>query len=228
MFLTTVFIICTITCGFAVIQVIDHDSLGKYVYNIGEIKTYLQYQRLSPAIFKKVWNYYLLLWKIQNGEHFPAFINNATNYLKEDIMYDIYSHHLLNHFLLKNTHVDFLRQLMAHFKKCMFPKSYVIAEKGDIDCCMYFIHSGTVSVIVRNKYVDDELYTLNKNQSFGELQGLICSKHKYTYIAKTHVDIIMLNKNDWGYLLKFFPATVEEILEKVHEHFGISNIKIDQ
>lgn len=71
-------------------------------------------------------------------------IQNAPNYLKQDVLMKLYGKYLLAHPLFKNTHTDFLRQVSCHFKRYIFFPGNIIAEKGDIDGCMYFIHRGEI------------------------------------------------------------------------------------
>lgn len=86
-----------------------------------------------------------------------------------------------------------------------------MAEKGDIDGCMYFIHKGDVDVydIQGKNEIPREMLT--KNTSFGEVQGLFRVPHDYSYKAHTIVDAVFLDFSDWEYLITWFPASREEI-----------------
>lgn len=79
---------------------------------------------------------------------------------------------------------------------------------------MFFIHDGEVDVLdVHGENVNPR-EILRKGKSFGVASGLFNSPHEYSYKAHTVVDALLLIYSDWEYLLKWFPASREEILEK--------------
>lgn len=169
---------------------------------------------MSPFILRKVWKYLLQLWHRQRGEWMPILVTKAPPYIKQDILYTLYGHHLETHFLFAKTHIDFLRQVIVHFKRCVYYPGNFLAEKGDVDNCIYFIHEGEVSVfdVLGDNIIPREI--LRKGRSFGEASGLFRSHHEYSYKAHTVVDALLLNYTDWAYLLQWFPASKKEIYEK--------------
>lgn len=52
---------------------------------------------------------------------------------------------------------------------------------------------------------------------FGEGAGLYFRPHINSYRALTTVDVIVLKRSDWIYLLSFFPASNEEIEKHAYE-----------
>ncbi|KAK4878712.1 hypothetical protein RN001_011218 [Aquatica leii] len=154
----------------------------------------------------KLLDKYLNLWTLHGGVSIPEMIINAPPSLKQDLMKSLYGYHVSNHFLFKDTHVDFLRQLVVHLKRCLFfPQNYLVT-KDDIDGSMYFIHQGTL------------LQLLDENDTFGEEQLLYNTRHKQSYKARTVVDVVILNRTEWSYLLQWFPASRAEIFKKAREY----------
>lgn len=86
---------------------------------------------------------------------------------------------------------------------------------------MFFIHDGEVDVLDVNGENVIPREVLRKGRSFGEASGLFNSPHEYSYKAHTVVDALLLIYSDWEYLLKWFPASKEEI----HEKAGQFNIR---
>lgn len=154
----------------------------------------------------------------------PSLVTQAPPYIRQDIMLNLYGIHIETHFLFARTHVDFVRQLVVHLKRCVFFPGNFLAEKGDVDGCMYFIHDGEVDVfdVHGENVIPREV--LRKGKSFGEASGLFNSPHIYSYKAHTVVDALLLRYLDWEYLLKWFPATREEIYEKASQ-FQIKRVK---
>ena len=90
-------------------------------------------------------------------------------------------------------------------------------EKGDSDCCMYFVNKGEVNVFEVGGRTDVKFACFSKGTCFGEAQGLACIPHKYTYKAHTVVEVLILKKLKWEYLLKWFPASKVEIITRAIE-----------
>lgn len=143
----------------------------------------------------------------------PSLITYSPEYLKQDLMYGLYGHHVQSHFLFARTHTDFIRQLVVHLKRCVFFPGNFIAEKGDVDNSMYFIHDGEIDVYDMMGNNENHIETLANGKSFGEAQGLLGIAHKYSYKAKTVVDAVILKYDQWEYLLNWFPASKEVILD---------------
>lgn len=150
----------------------------------------------------------------------PMLIHNAPSYLRQDIMNYLYMSHLENHFLFTKTHKDFLRQLVVHLERCIyFPGNYIVAQ-GDMDNTMYFIHKGEVGAYVTSNNKEIHMHTLRTNMTFGEAQGLKLMPYHFSYRAISTVEVLALRKNDWQYLLAWFPASHEE-LKKRSEEWGL-------
>lgn len=101
---------------------------------------------LSPFIFNNVWKYLLQMWHRQRGEWLPSLIAEAPAYLKQDLMQSLYGNHVRRHYLFSRTHVDFIRQLVVHLRRCVFFPGNFLVEKGDVDGSMYFVQEGMVYV----------------------------------------------------------------------------------
>lgn len=143
----------------------------------------------------------------------PSLLSSSPEYLKQDLMQSLYGHHIENHYLFAKTHVDFIRQVVVHLNRCLFFPGNFITEKGDVDNSMYFIHDGEVyvyDIMGKNENLKE---TMEKGMSFGEAQGLLGIPHEYSYKAKTVVDAVILKRNEWEYLMHWFPASKEVIFE---------------
>lgn len=165
--------------------------------------------------------YFLEMWKRSSGDWLPVLIHNAPQYLKEELMMRLYGHHIENNCLFVNCHVDFTRQLVKHLKREIYFPGDCIAEKGDVDCSMYFIHGGEVEIYNNIGNREIVIDVLKEGDVFGESQGLQRCAHVNTFKARTVTDLLILNKASWEYLLVFFPASHEEIVKKAKENgFG--------
>lgn len=98
-----------------------------------------------------------------------------------------------------------------------------LVEKGDVDGSMYFINKGEVDVYDIHENKTFLVMTIRNGDSFGELQGLCCAPHDFSYKARTVVDALILKHNDWQYLVQWFPASNEVIQKRAHEHHFVGN-----
>ncbi|KRT82034.1 cNMP binding protein, partial [Oryctes borbonicus] len=197
---------------------VDQFNFSRYEVRYNRLSTYLQARNLSPKLYTKVSNYCFRLWHWQRGDWLPEMIQECPNSLKQNIMQLLYGKNLSNHFLFSTTHKDFLRQLIAHLERFVFTPGESIVETGDSDCCMYFINKGEVDVLEFEGKAEKKIVQLTPGMSFGEVQGLFCISHQYSYRAGTVCEILVLKKSKWEYLLKWFPASREEINAKARLH----------
>ncbi|XP_022919020.2 uncharacterized protein [Onthophagus taurus] len=210
-------IVAHLTSSYANITIIENNTMDRYYYKINHIKLYLKGRQLSPAIFKKVWEYFLELWNLQHGEWMPYLIALAPPYLKQDVMYYLYGHHLENHFLFAKTHKDFLRQVAALLERRIYLPGNVIVEKGDVDHTMYFLHNGEVGAYDKPG-MNELTFILTREMAFGEAQGMYGIPFPVSYKALSTTTILALQKHSWEYLLEWFPASNEEIMAKANEY----------
>ncbi|KAI4470520.1 cyclic nucleotide-gated cation channel subunit a [Holotrichia oblita] len=209
--------IASMASGLANMVIIDQNTMANFEHKITKMKIYLTGRHLSPALLTKVWEYYILLWKLQKGECLPILITEAPSYLKQDVMLHLFGYHLENHFLFAKTHKDFIRQLVTLFERRVFLPGNVVVEKGDMDSTMYFIHSGEVGAFDRQGSEEKQCYVLHSDMSFGEAQGIYNIPYKMTYKALAVTFILALRQPVWMYLLKWFPASDETITREAIE-----------
>lgn len=189
-------------------------SKGIYEYNLANLLQYLEDREISNVLLRKVKKYCIQMWKRQGGYWIPEIITLAPRYIQQDLMHDLYGHHLLNSDLFCTTHMHFLQQLVTRLERCMyFPGDYIVKE-GEVNHCMYFIHTGDVCVIDQIDEDDKVIETLSKNDAFGLVQGLHALPHAKTYKARSVADLLFLKREKWIDLLQAFPASREEVFTR--------------
>lgn len=148
----------------------------------------------------------------------PLFLTEAPPFLKVEIMQDLYFSHLSDCYVFQGLSTDFLRQLAARLERHVYFPNDKIAEKGDVDYNIYFVHRGEVSCMELDEefpaleYVTD-IY--RADEYFGLLQGLFkAMPHTNTYRARTVVDILALNLSKWSDIRLAFPEITQIIYAK--------------
>lgn len=183
---------------------------------------FMKRRDLSEELVNKVWNYVRFLWKRQNGVTFPKFLMEAPTPLKTKILCQCYSSHITKNVIFKKCHEDFIRQLLLSLRlDTYFPGDFVVF-KGDINDSMYFIHKGSVLILSEDTHrKEDVVGKLVMGQSFGVLQGLLpLTPHVYFYQAVSKTDILTLKRENWAYLLDYFPASREVIYAAAETYLG--------
>ncbi|KAI4458712.1 cyclic nucleotide-gated cation channel subunit a [Holotrichia oblita] len=208
------YILIGLTAEFATMLVQGKSVMTKFEREATCVLKYLESADLSLSLKNKVWDYYIILWTRARGPWMPKLISEAPDYIKQDIMKNLFGRHINDHFLFKCTHIDFQRQLVALFDVCVFPPGMYIVQKGDVDNCMYFIDAGEIIVYDRIDKKEVEYDVLGIGEAFGEAQGLYGIPHDKSYKARFTSKIVILNKKKWRYLLDWFPASKEHIEEQ--------------
>lgn len=242
MALSTIMAICSLLTislllsGFVSILVVDNFSMSRFERQIDDLKTYFQDRELSPQIQRSIWSHLTQLWYCYQGEHIPDLVLTAPKFLRVQLYHQLYGHHIRDSYYFMNTHVDFLRQLLLHLQRNIYFPGYVIVEQGDLDECMYFIHKGQVQKStkinredtpdliglllhtgIQSNYHHHIVSVLTAGQVFGSAQGLFNIPHTSTYKAITNVELLSLKQSDWNYLLRWFPASFEELTDRAKE-----------
>ncbi|KAI4456094.1 cyclic nucleotide-gated cation channel subunit a [Holotrichia oblita] len=173
-------------------------------------------ENVSAPLMDKISLYIELLWTTSRGVLFPHLLGKAPYYLKEAVLNSMFGFHLCQHPLLQHCHKDLARQMASHMKTLIFFPEDVVVYAGDIDNCMYFIHKGEVHVLNEDTLYSEKLETiLYAEDMFGLEQGLYLGNgHEYTYKVVEYSIIISLCRDDWIYLLDFFPASKNVIYDR--------------
>ncbi|CAG5031755.1 unnamed protein product [Parnassius apollo] len=193
----------------------------KYALNTYETKTeelidVLRNQGLSDYQFKKFLKYVQQLWVNERGRQLPALLAKTPYVLRCDLMTAMFGHHLRNCYLFAETGEPFLRQLSAALNYTIFfPGNYIVVA-GDSEARMYWVASGTVSVVtVRDDLTETTFESLGPGDMFGILQGLNRGiTHSFSYRAETKVGILTLSLDSWINILPFFPDTQKIIADR--------------
>lgn len=188
-------------------------SLVNYEYSISILKDVLLNNHLSSHQMKKVWQYVTKLWDKSRGNQMPRFVKKAPLVLHCDLMNDIYGEHIRKSYIFAELDDNFLRQVTARLQHNVHFEDNYIVQHGDTDQNMYFIHRGQVNVLTVHPNLTETIHDiLVPFDVFGIAQGLYHGlPHHFSFRAKTVVDILVLNLNDWYFMLKYFPD-VQKIL----------------
>lgn len=148
----------------------------------------------------------------------PSLLLSAPEFIKYDIMGDLYMHHLANCFIFYGVDQTFLMQLSTRLKRHIFFPGNYIAEKGDVDHSMYFVQKGEIYCLEKDENyptLERSVDLFGKDEYFGTLQGLFVGyPHFNTYRAKTLTEVLVLSLENWKDMRIAFPEVIQTIYER--------------
>ncbi|KAK9721416.1 Cyclic nucleotide-binding domain [Popillia japonica] len=201
------------SCG--ILYVVNYKRKN-YEHFLFFIKRYMNNENVSIPLKDRICLYIQLLWTTSRGVLFPDLLHEAPYYLKEAVLNSMFGFHLSQHPLLQHCHKDLARQMASHMKTLIFFPEDIVVYSGDIDNCMYFIHKGEVHVLSEDTLYSEQIENvLHADDMFGLEQGLYPGYgHDFTYKVVEYSIIISLRRDDWIYLLDFFPASKNVIYDR--------------
>lgn len=191
-----------------------------YFDKLNRLAFTLKKQDVSGAIVTKAVRYAQLLWLEHEGVLRPYLISIAPRKIKELISCGAYSFHLNNHFVFRNCHIDFKRQLCSAIDfDLYFPGDY-ITFKNTFNSTMYIIRKGEIEVLDEDSdFTETTVQILTACHTFGVLQGLHHNiPQQYSYRATRFSVIIFLRYDKWRHLLQYFPASREIIYNAIQDY----------
>ncbi|CAH1645596.1 unnamed protein product [Spodoptera littoralis] len=191
-------------------------ALTAYEKATRELIDMLKNQGLSDYQLQKFWKYIQQLWVTERGRQLPLLISQTPYVRRCDLMSAMFGHHLRNCYIFAETGESLLRQLtVALDYTIFFPGNYIVVA-GDSEARMYWVASGTVSVVsVRADLTEITHELLGPGDVFGILQGMNRGiSHCFSYRAETKVSILTLSLDSWINILPFFPEAKKMIMER--------------
>ncbi|XP_049869364.1 uncharacterized protein LOC126369114 [Pectinophora gossypiella] len=176
----------------------------------------LSNQGLSVYQAKKFWDYVKHLWTYERGRQLPVLLAQTPHVRRCDLMSAMFGHHLRNCYLFADTGDAFLKHLTASLEyTAFFPGNYIVMA-GDTEARMYWVASGTVSVVsIRSDLTETVHEQLSAGDVFGILQGLTRGMpHVFSYRSETKVSVLSLCLDHWINILQFFPEAHQIIYER--------------
>lgn len=184
-----------------------------FMFNSDRILSFMNNEDVSLSLIERVTTYMQLLWSKQRGHIYPKLLQEAPRYLRDAILNDAFHHLLSRNPIFAKCHPDCIRQILQKCQAITFFNGDYVQFKGVIDNRMYLIFSGKIVVLNDETVFDDDIVTvLTSGDAFGIKQGLRYKlPHMYSYKSVQQSLLVILDYNKWEYLLRFFPASKEQI-----------------
>ncbi|XP_071052699.1 uncharacterized protein [Onthophagus taurus] len=192
--------------------------------SLQRLENFMKREDVSVALYDRIMHYVRKRWSRKATDVFPALMEKAPLYLREDILMSVFGTILTAQPVFESCNNDLLRQIAGKIRTRIFYRQDYIQFEGVIDECMYFILEGEVIVTNDSGIM---LKTLKGGEAFGVQQGVDSkAKHEFTYMAGKNSTIGILNSNNWKYLLGYFPVDEIKIRSFINEFRKSKKVKI--
>lgn len=198
----------------------------KYMYHsvIRRIKYFMRCADLTTSLQRRAYYYMSSLWLYHDGILNPELLSHRPAYLRDAVLNDVFFEKMRQHSLFEKCHPHCLRQIINKLKfRAYFEGDYIQLENVR-DARIYILIYGKVAILKNvDKNVNERVDVLEGGtQLFGVLAGFYPRKgHHYTYrsmVINTYV--AFLNREDWIYILNFFPASKKLIHDAAKVYKG--------
>ena len=178
------------------------------------IKAFMNYRKLTKDLQGKVIEYYSYLWKTRKTIDEDNMLAELPEHLKIEVSLFLNKDIIQKIPFFQHLEEQFINSLVLKLKpKVVLPNSLVV-RKGDIGREMYFINRGSVEVIgdANKEGIVPVFATLAEGSFFGEMAIINNAKRGASIRAKGYVDLSILTKEDFKFVMETFPDTVRETI----------------
>ncbi|XP_013389400.1 potassium voltage-gated channel subfamily H member 6, partial [Lingula anatina] len=187
-----------------------------YREKVAVIKDELADLNVPPHLKDQVVNYYHYQWQRKKGVDLRSLMVDCPYTLQSELALQICQPMFTGEkqlSLFKDIPDALKRELALKVQLKFFVPDVQVVQKGDVNSSAFYILKGEIAL------EGDQLDSLGSGSVIGEV-NLILDDPKpavVTYVAKSHVDILVLAKSDLDTVLGHFPAvrnTMEHIAEQ--------------
>jgi voltage-gated potassium channel len=182
-----------------------------YYQNLEELSQIVKYRSLSPALQKRVHDYYTYKWQKRLGfdeEHFlkglpPGLKMEVALQLKKDVIESIP--------LFKDAPQSFIKSIALHLQPIVCTPGDFVFRIGDDADEMYFIVQGDVDVLTIDQQV---IASLSDGEFFGEISLFKERTRSASIQAKSYCDFYKLSKRSYNRVISRYPRIAKQIEAK--------------
>ncbi|XP_058949071.2 uncharacterized protein [Pocillopora verrucosa] len=190
----------------------------KYEEKLDAIQAHMSDQDIPEALQNRVMDFYEFIWNKNKGIDHGTLFYDMPLCMNGELCLGIVKDILYAVPFLENTELPFIRLLSTKVKPANFHASEYIVRKGDIGQEMFIIRKGLVEVVTEED-PPEVIETLEKGDYFGEMFLIHACPQKMSLRAVTHVDMLLLSKEDLDALLVHdlhVAKQVSEVAERLY------------
>ncbi|KAL9657831.1 hypothetical protein ABK040_013167 [Willaertia magna] len=180
------------------------------------IKEFMAYRKLSKDLQNKVIEYYTHIWKTRKTLDEEGMLLALPEHLRIEVSLFLNKDIIQKIPFFANIEEQFINSLVLKLKPKVALPGALIVRKGDIGREMFFINRGSVEVVTEPDAEGNikVLVELKEGGYFGEMAIINNAKRGASIRAKGHVDLSVLTKEDFKYIMQNFPEHVRDSINE--------------
>ena len=180
--------------------------------NIERLSVATQYGGIPRELQRRVFDYYIYLWRQRLGYNESDFLSSLPQGLQEEVSRHLKGHVLERIDLFRGADPDLVGQVALQLRpEILTPGDFVFRE-GDGGSSMYFIAGGELAVLRDGR--EGAVTVLRRGDFFGEIALFSNQPRSASIQALTYCDVYSLSKADFDRIFRRFPDTLAEIEQK--------------
>ncbi|KNC56451.1 cyclic nucleotide-gated olfactory channel [Thecamonas trahens ATCC 50062] len=180
------------------------------------VNLWMRHKGIAPGLQARIRSYYEYLWQRQAGLNDNIILMDFPEHLRALVSDDLNKNILREVPMFKalNNAEPFIQALMSALRPEIYTPGDYIVRENEMGQSMFFITRGIVDVITIDL---GRVAQLGEGQYFGEKALLFKAKRNASIVARTYVDVFVLEKDDVDSALTDFPLYADELYTKAAE-----------
>ncbi|KAJ7372501.1 hypothetical protein OS493_019010 [Desmophyllum pertusum] len=190
----------------------------KYEEKLGAIQAHMTDQNIPGTLQSRVMNFYEFIWNKNRGIEHGTLFYDMPLCMNGELCLGMVKDTLYAVPLFESTDLPFIRLLCTKVKPAHFYANEYIVRKGDIGQEMFIIRKGLVEAVT-DEDPPEVIETFEKGDFFGEICLIHASPQKVSLRAVTHVDMLVLSKDDLDAVLvhdQSVATLVSDVAERLY------------
>jgi hypothetical protein len=179
-----------------------------HIDNLDKVETFLKSNQIPKELRQKVRGYYHYLWTTHRGYTNKSMLSDLPDKIQSELYFHIHRSILGKVPFLKGAEPELVMELMSHLEPKIFVPGQSVFKVDDAGDSMYFIQTGEVEVISRQK---DLIATLYDGAFFGEMALLSDTPRSATVVAKNFTQLYSLSKESFEKFMISHPTFAKSV-----------------
>jgi len=182
---------------------------AQYAATLERLSGFLRYRRISPALQRRIYDYYKYLWERRMGYDESAVLADLPSTLRRELSLVLKGDLIAKVSFLEGASRELIHDLCTQLQPVVFTPGDVIMCAGEYGQHIYFISSGSVEVIGGDGKT--LIRTLSDGDFFGELALLREQPRTATIRAVGYCELYTLDRNAFARTLAHYPEFAAHI-----------------
>ncbi|MBL3657896.1 cyclic nucleotide-gated ion channel [Fulvivirga sediminis] len=190
----------------------------RYFENMDRLSALVRYRSITKKLQREIHYFYTYQWRKRMGYDESSFLAGLPRNLQRELSLQLKRGAIEKIYLFKDANEAFITEIAMHLSSVVLTPDQVLFEEGDRGDGMYFVLSGELTAVNRERTV--EYSTFKPGAFLGEIALFEEKRRTATIIAKDYCDLYKLDRNSFEEVILKFPkiaSTIKQEAEKRHQ-----------